>query len=211
MNLTQLNRLAETHKAERTSEAFYNLYTEARKLFLKIHIAQTVRCRRGDAHDAEGTFDDLVMKLAYDDDVRSFGEMLSAALRIKRLEVERGNVRREKRIQQDVQRSEENEEGTLTLLNLLTDGVSAEDAVITSLTQKKDAQKRELLSSLIDPGKVVDHDTRLIVSQFSRYPNVNALGKAIGIHHEVVKRKLRKLSRGYDGNRFGDVNEYLAV
>lgn len=211
MNLSQLNSLAVLHRENRTQETFYDLYKEARQLLLKVHIAMTVKGRRGDEHDAEESFDEAVMSLAERDDVENFGEALSAALRIKRVFVERGNVRREKRYQITADQTEEQEDGSHTAMCVLTDGVSAEDMAIDNLTQKKDAQKRQLLSSLIDPAKVVDHDTRLIVSQFSQHKSINTLGKALGIHHEVVKRKLRKLSRGYDGNRFGDVNEYLAV
>lgn len=210
MNLTQLNRLAALHQQNRSQEAFQELYKEARRLFLKLHIAATVRGRRGDEHDAEASFDDAVMSLAYRDDVENFGNALSAALRIKRVYVERGNVRREKWIQSSADQTEEQEDGSHTAMCVLTDGVSAEDVVIDTLTQKKDAQKRQLLSSLCDPAKV-DHDTTLIVSQFPQHDSITALAKALGVHHEFVKRKLRKVSRRYDANRFGDINEYLAV
>lgn len=210
MNLTQLNKLAVLHRDEQTQDTFYDLYKEARQLFLKVHIAMTVRGRRGDEHDAEESFDEAVMKLASRDDIENFGEALSAALKIKRVFVERGNVRREKRYQVTVDKTEEQDDGSHTAMCVLTDGVSTEDVVILNLTQKKDAQKRQLLSSLCDPAKV-DHDTTLIVSQFSQHNSITALAKALGMHHESVKRKLLRLSRGYDANRFGDVQEYLAV
>lgn len=211
MNLTQLNSLAVAHRENRTEESFTVLYREARKLFLKVHIAMVVKGRRGDEHDAEEAFDETVMDLAKRDDVEKFGEALSAALRKSRLMVERGNVRREKRYRVSVDQTEEQDDGSCTAMYVLTDDVSAEEEAIRNLTQKKDAQKRQLLSSLIDPAKVTDRETMAIVSQFPQYSSITALGKALGIHHEIVKRKLRKLSRGYDGNRFGDVNEYLAV
>ncbi|KAA8750186.1 sigma-70 family RNA polymerase sigma factor [Paenibacillus sp. UASWS1643] len=218
MNLTQLNSLAVLYKENRTQEAFNDLYKEARQLFLKIHIAMTVRGRRGDEHDAEESFDEAMMSLASRDDVENFGEALSAALRIKRVFLERGNVRREKRYQITADQTEEQEDGSHTAMCVLTDGVSAEEIAIDNLTQKKDAQKRQLLSSLCDPAKV-DNDTTLIVSNglqrksggAPEHKSINALAKALGMHPEFVKRKLRKLSRGYDANRFGDVNEYLAV
>lgn len=76
---------------------------------------------------------------------------------------------------------------------------------------KKKADQLELIDFLITDPRQADCDTTRIVSQFSNYNSIAALSKALGIHHEVVKRKLRKLSRRYDANRFGDVYEYLAV
>lgn len=76
---------------------------------------------------------------------------------------------------------------------------------------KKEADQRQLIDFLARDPRQVDHDTTLIVSQFSEYDSITALAKALGMHHEFVKRKLRKLSRRYDANRFGDINEYLAV
>ncbi|GAA0840637.1 hypothetical protein GCM10008915_36600 [Bifidobacterium pullorum subsp. gallinarum] len=76
---------------------------------------------------------------------------------------------------------------------------------------KKEADQRELIDFLVNDPSQVDHDTTRIVSQFYKYSSIAALAKALGMHHEVVKRKLRRLSGRYDANRFGDINEYLAV
>jgi hypothetical protein len=76
---------------------------------------------------------------------------------------------------------------------------------------KKEVDQRELIDFLVSDPSQVDRDTTRIVSQFYKYSSIAALAKALGMHHEVVKRKLRKLSRRYDANRFGDINEYLAV
>lgn len=76
---------------------------------------------------------------------------------------------------------------------------------------KKKADQRQLIDFLVNDPTQVDRETRLIVSQFSQYDSITALAKALGMHHEFVKRKLRKLSARYDANRFGDIYDYLAV
>ncbi|WP_068616504.1 sigma factor [Paenibacillus tuaregi] len=79
--------------------------------------------------------------------------------------------------------------------------------------RKKEADQRQLIDFLIHSGPP-DATTTAIVEAFKTAPasaSDTAIAKSIGIHHETVKRKLRKLSRRYDANRFGDLNEYLAV
>jgi hypothetical protein len=85
-----------------------------------------------------------------------------------------------------------------------------EQEVIDKLGKKREDDQRQLIAFLSDPSQV-DSDTTLIVSNFSQHDSITALAKALGMHHETVKRKLRKLARRYDANRFGDINEYLAV
>ncbi|WP_154665822.1 hypothetical protein [Paenibacillus pinihumi] len=90
----------------------------------------------------------------------------------------------------------------------LSDEINIEDTVL----RKKEADQRQLIDFLVnsDPSQV-DPDTKLIVSRFPQYPSITALAKALGLHHEVVKRKLRRLARNYDANRFGDYRDYLIV
>lgn len=98
-----------------------------------------------------------------------------------------------------------------------TNGRTAEDDAIYSEAKKR-ADQRQLIDSLCDPTQV-DYDTVRAVSSFRevnadgslRYDSVTALAKALGMHHEVVKRKFRRLASRYDANRYGDYREYLAV
>ncbi len=90
--------------------------------------------------------------------------------------------------------------------------VVANETVEDEVLKIKEADQRQLIDFLVnnDPSQV-DPETRLIVSEFSQYPSITALAKALGLHHEVVKRKLRKLARNYDSSRFGDYRDYLVV
>ncbi|WP_010494998.1 hypothetical protein [Paenibacillus elgii] len=79
--------------------------------------------------------------------------------------------------------------------------------------KKKEADQRQLVDFLLDRAN--DPVTTLIVTKFredeSGKLSITALAKALGLHHEVVRRKLRALSRHYDANRFGDIEDYIAV
>lgn len=84
-----------------------------------------------------------------------------------------------------------------------------EEEVIQRFSKKKEADKRQLIDFLLQSAKT-DDVTTAIVTNFSQHKSITALAKALGLHHEIVKRKLRSLSRHYDANRFGDINDYLA-
>ncbi len=71
--------------------------------------------------------------------------------------------------------------------------------------------QRQLISHLIDPDKVSDAKTTAIVEAFPKYNSITALGKALGMHHEQVLRRLRKLAKNYDPNEFGDIHDYLSA
>lgn len=88
----------------------------------------------------------------------------------------------------------------------IADPMNLEDYAL----RKKEADQRQLIDSLVNDPSQVDPITTLIVAEFPKYKSITALAKALGLHHEVVKRKLTSLSRRYDANRFGDVRDYLA-
>lgn len=78
--------------------------------------------------------------------------------------------------------------------------------------KKKEIDKRQLIDFLLESAQIQNDSTMTaIIAEFPRHKSITALGKALGLHHEVVRRKLRSLSRYYDANRFGDIRDYLAV
>ncbi|MBJ6364203.1 sigma-70 family RNA polymerase sigma factor [Paenibacillus sp. GCM10012307] len=93
-----------------------------------------------------------------------------------------------------------------------TSEIADEVIIENEVIKKKEADQRQLIDFLVtkDPSQV-DPETIDIISRFSQYPSITALAKALGLHHEVVKRKLRRLARNYDANRFGDYRDYLIV
>lgn len=73
-----------------------------------------------------------------------------------------------------------------------------------------ESDQRQLIGFL---SKTADAPTKRIVeaSLKNRHKSITALGKALGLHHSVVKRKIERLSRNYDPSQFGDYHDYLAV
>ncbi|MEC0328743.1 sigma factor [Paenibacillus macerans] len=78
---------------------------------------------------------------------------------------------------------------------------------------KKKADQRQLIDFLLHSGNP-DATTIAVVEAYLAAPpsaSDTAIAESIGIHHMSAKRSLRKLSRYYDANRFGDISDYLAV
>lgn len=208
LEITQLNSKAAAYYANRCDQTFREMYDEAVKVFQKTHRAQTLAMRRGDEHDADSYFNDAFLRLSQRDDIDDFARTFSKALRIGRLKIGRDNGRRQRLITVTLDATIEQEDGSYTPIY---ETPTVESAEVTYARSKKEADQLQLIDFLEnDPGQV-DRDTTLILSQFRQYDSITALAKALGMHHEFVKRKLRKLSRRYDANRFGDVRDYLAV
>lgn len=89
------------------------------------------------------------------------------------------------------------------------DNFDLEKHVVECLYRKTDADKRQLINALSENA---DPDTKRIVSEYLRSDDARptAIGKALGIHHQTVIRKLKYLSREFDENKFGELDAYLA-
>ncbi len=92
----------------------------------------------------------------------------------------------------------------------IVDEFNLEEYVASKAEHKTDADKRQLINAL---SKNTDSVTKKIITEYLRSENAKptAIGKAIGIHHQVVKRKVKKLARNFNESEFGNIEAYLAV
>lgn len=86
--------------------------------------------------------------------------------------------------------------------------VNIEEEVVSP--KKKCEDKRQLISALLSSA---DELTTAIVTQMLKNPDASrkSIADRLGIHHQVLTRKLSKLAKNYDQSRFGDLSQYLAV
>lgn len=200
MALEKLNMLADEHRVAQTDETFRTLYMELSEA-RSIHNSLVTRSGYGDESDAIEIFDESLLRILRKNG--EFGRLFHFDLKCSR-----NNFFKRKKRERLRQSSLEvmTEYGAETPVQLHSE-FSTEDIAL----RKKEVDQRKLIDSLVNDPDQVDHVTTEIVTQFSQYPSITALGKALGLHHEVVKRKLIALSRRYDANRFGDYHDYLAV
>lgn len=92
-------------------------------------------------------------------------------------------------------------------------GIDIVTDIIKKRETKTDEDKRQLIFALTSN---TDSLTTAIVNEIlngtdGERPTPTAIGRKLGIHHEKVKRTLRKLSKRYDERQFGSIDTYLAV
>ncbi|WP_317981523.1 hypothetical protein [Paenibacillus glycanilyticus] len=198
-----MNMLANVYRIERTNEAFRAVYDELSDV-RNMNRAIIMRAGNGDESDAMQIFHDVLMRIL-DKDVE-FGRVFHSSLKNARIDFFRKRKRERTRQRSlDAMTDESADEGAATPKVLRSD-YDLEHEVLKT----KEADHRQVIDFLVDPTQV-DTVTTLIVTEFPKHKTVTALAKALGLHHEVVKRKLHALSRRYDANRFGDYRDYLAV
>lgn len=75
---------------------------------------------------------------------------------------------------------------------------------------EKSPDKLQLIRALSEKA---DEVTVAAVNLMLSKPNasLNSIATEMGVHHETLKRKFRRLAKNYDPSRFGDLNQYLAV
>lgn len=204
MSFAELNSKADIYYAAPTSFNFHDMYYEAAGVFKDTNRMGIVSHGAGDYNDADEIFDKVIFSLSRKRGIANFSRTMSSALKKERLQFFRNEHRRRNRYEMSIDDVESPNS------DIKDEATDVELIVISRLQRKEANQRRTLIDFLTDPDQV-DSDTTLIVSSFSQYESITALAKALGLHHEVVKRKLRRLSRRYDANRFGDIQEYLAV
>lgn len=75
---------------------------------------------------------------------------------------------------------------------------------------EKSPDKLQLIQALTEKA---DEFTVAAVELILEKPNasLNSIASEMGVHHETLKRKLKRLAKNYDQSRFGDLSQYLAV
>ncbi|NHN31181.1 hypothetical protein [Paenibacillus agricola] len=202
MGFEKLNNLVSKFRATNDQQTFRDIYAEV-STERKTNIRMITRSGYGDGSDASEVFDDTVLKLIRRTDIRDFGKTLSVALKLARLHFYRTSKRRTTRYQVGGK--------TLFPETIEDDMFDLQEYANDRMYTKKEADQRQLIDFLVNDPSQVDSVTTLIVTNFPKYKSVTALAKALGLNHTTVYRKLRSLASRYDANRFGDLEDYLAV
>ena len=75
---------------------------------------------------------------------------------------------------------------------------------------EKGPNKLQLVRALVEKA---DEFTVAAVELILKNPDasLNSIAAEMGVHHETLSRKLKRLAKNYDQSRFGDLSQYLAV
>lgn len=206
----KLNILSREHVKLKSGDTFNALYKAAKEALYKMHVATVCNNPNCREEDALASFDDTFLKLAdkitEEDD---FIMLLSRALKRDRHDLFKIRRRHTSRFELKIDAEVVTEDSAPTLT--VTDPTTPE---LTFFYKKREDEQRQLIAHLLDPSQV-DATTIQLAEAYLADTDFNLsdlqIAKSIGVHHETAKRKLRKLIRRFDANRFGDIQEYVAV
>ncbi|UKS30209.1 hypothetical protein LOZ80_15210 [Paenibacillus sp. HWE-109] len=213
MTKEQLNSLVISYKLRPTEDSFRAIYDEYEPKWSRSVYGDAKRTCT-DQSTMFALYDDALMKAIdkWDSSLGDFANYLARWINRARSNLQRTSLRRLKREQSIIERKSDEEDTPISELDRIDNGYRVEDHVYERMHTKKEAEKLSLLDSILEPTKVQnDSAMTVIIKEFPRYKTVNALAKALGLQRNTVDRKLRSLSRQFDANRFGDIEDYLAV
>lgn len=208
MEHEKLNSLYVRYRVDNDQGTFRELYDGLSEHWRK-HRSIVLRSGKGDANDALTIFDTVLMRLTQKDNVQDFLRTLMTSLKNARLDFYKMKLRHDSKLEWDQLGEERDEEEGAPTPIILKSEVTPEDEF---LSKKKEADQRQLID-FFRSTKTDATTTAIVEAILGAKPDVkdSVIAKSLGLHHEIFKRKLRKLSHQFDANRFGEVRDYLAV
>lgn len=195
----KLNNLAASYITDKSQETFTEIYTLLAQKWRPTYAA-IARNLRTETAEVEELYEDTLLRvLDRHDGSGKFIQHLSSALSNARKDF----IRKDKRLRERHQLTLDVEREVGTEIPEL-DGEAKEEYA----NAKKKEDQRQLISFFLQNA---DSETTAIISEFDNYESPNALATALGIHHETVNRKLKKLAKLYDAEAFGDYRQYLSA
>jgi DNA-directed RNA polymerase specialized sigma24 family protein len=206
MNRERVHTLAASFSATKCNIAFADLYRE-----LLPEYRRRWNRKGDDPHEGEESYHAALWEIArgWKEEHGDFVRALNIRYKQRGIDRLRKRLRKEDNEYSLDEMSEDSEDKAPTL-------IEDEGANVYDIVEKKmiDHGLQSVIDHLLHPAKS-DYATTRIVAALKvpqlEFESANALAKATGIHHEIVKRRLSALSRQYDANRFGDISDYLAV
>lgn len=204
MDNESINSLARINASARTNESFADLYYAVIPDFRRRWQRRDI-----DPHEYEEAFNKALTEIAggWTEDHGDFIKALNIRYKQRVIDQLRKRKRRTDNELSLDEPADDSETGAATPIE--DKAVSIEDDVIKKMTE---SGRQAIIDHLLQSPQTDSATSRIVaVLNPSRFESLTSLGKAAGVHHEIVKRKLRALARNYDERRFGDIRDYLAV
>ncbi|PGO61783.1 MarR family transcriptional regulator [Bacillus cereus] len=205
-----INKMANDYLRTGDDFIFTDLYTSLSEVYRDKLRYWSTSTYMANEHDITGLFHDVIQKVLESlrnnvggDFVKLFAVSLGNSYKslLRKL--------RTRRKYELYDGPDSGEEENTAMFETLKDEFDLEEHVI----KKKEADQRELIDFLTDPGQVNDETTTAIVESFlsseNKTPTPTAIGKMLGLHHSTVIRKIERLAKRFDERQFGSYQDYL--
>lgn len=217
MSTQKMNMLISFYRKSRDNDVFNAIYKEFIEKPMEVYeaIAESLKAP---VHEVIALYEDTLLHCIDSYNGKTdFERYFNRAIKLERANLYNRQRRRMKRewLESDLGYAEEYEvsDDTLSPLEMAVNNAMLEDnsaatEFIKRSSRKTKADQRQLIDFLVRNS---DASTTAIVEAFPRHKSITALGKALGLHHMQVKRKLEMLACNFDSKQFGDYRDYLVA
>lgn len=205
--MTRINQLAKQYNENPTNGNFYLLYKELEAKSKK-KFRLEAKVLGIDEQELRAAYDDLIMD-CLETFTDNFEHYFNKAYRIKKKELVRNTMTRNKYIKQVNLKNDEQTDIEVIDRIIISKGDFEDDTYIKEVDE---GIQRQLVTHFI--SKTKDPLTTAIVKEVLNDETSNqlkptAIGRKLGVHHMVVTRKIAQLKKYYDSTVFGDYRDYL--
>jgi DNA-directed RNA polymerase specialized sigma24 family protein len=206
--MKQLNDLVIEYQKTKDESIFNQIYEIVSEKWVNLHFIG--KSLLSDEHEATALYEDTLIRcIERFNGTGDFMNYYKAGLRKSRANLFNKYRRRFKVIvpmEENIDKSDDSDDSIAATIENVPDLYTTEELAL----QKTEADQRQLIDFLLSGA---DATTTAIVEAFLAHPKPTptAIGKALGLHHSVVKRKLERLATKFDAKQFGDYRDYLAV
>lgn len=203
MKNDKLNSLVISYQATKSDTTFTAIYNEVKHWWSnKRTIANSLRSNE---HDVQALYEDTLIKCinAYDGSA-DFMNFYKYSVSRNRGMIYRKTKRLSEREVYEQQMLTADDDGNPNQLEALY-GTTEQHPFKT-----KEADQRQLIDFLLEGA---DATTTAIVEAFLAHskPNVTAIAKELGMHHQQIIRTLKRLAGKFDSKQHGDYRDYLVA
>jgi hypothetical protein len=204
--MKELNELVLDYKRTKDETIFERIYEMISATWKNNYVvAKSVMT---DEHEIQALCEDILMGCIdqYDGSI-DFIHYYRSSLYRRRASLYKAKKRYYKRIEPTKDNyNDDTDTPIAATIECIPEPLTTEDLAL----QKTEADQRALIDFLLSGA---DATTTGIVEAFLAHPKPTptAIGKVLGLHHSVVKRKLERLATKFDAKQFGDYRDYLAV
>lgn len=202
----QLNSLVILYQQTKSDEIFTQIYRTISETWRNLNaVAESIRA---DLHEVTALYEDVLLRCIdkYDEST-DFIHFYRSCLTRARADLYRKKKRLHEREVLECDIADEHDDYDFSgFFDRIQSDCNVEDTAL----KKQEADQRQLIDFLLSGA---DATTTAIAAAFLAHqrPTPTAIGKALGVHHSVVKRKLTRLASKFDSKKFGDYRDFLVA
>ncbi|MDQ0174441.1 sigma-70 RNA polymerase sigma factor region 4 domain-containing protein [Bacillus chungangensis] len=184
------------------SEIYFTYYSDNKRIVEKLSAKYKI-----DEADIESMINDKLMKVVENLDIAigNFKKEMAVAVKNGCLDLIRKMSRENSYLADNYLVDEDGDD--LEIFEVVSVAPTTDDEFIVNLQKNRD--QRQLVAELL---RKADEQTLTSISAFVQTNSYRQAAKQVGLScHKAMKKRIRRIARQYDANRFGSYHDYFTV